>query len=86
MQPASDELLLAIDSVIQHGRVIEIVGRTEPGALVSVNAEPVANVTPDGRFKHFTSPLPSAGPFVITIVSQNARGEVVMQKKQVLVE
>jgi len=85
-QAAAEQLLLVIDTMIQHGRVIEIVGRTEAGATVSINAEPVAYVGPDGRFKHFTSPLPSAGAHTVTIVAQNRRGEVVTRKKTVYVQ
>lgn len=85
-QPAAEQLLLVIDNIIQHGRVIEIVGRTEPGASVTINAEPVAYVGPDGSFRHFTSPLPSPGAHTITIVAQNRRGEVVTRKQSVLVQ
>ena len=85
-QAAAEQLLLVIDPPIQHGRVIEIVGRTEAGATVTINAEPVAYVGPDGRFKHFTSPLPSSGAHTITIVAQNRRGEVVTRKKTVYVQ
>ncbi len=85
-QAAAEQLLLEVDSIIQHGRVIEIVGQTDPGASVTINAEPVAYVGPDGRFKHFTSPLPHAGAHTITIVAQNRRGEVVTRKKTVYVQ
>ncbi len=85
-QAATEQLLLEIEDMIQHGRVIEIVGRTEPGAIVTINAEPVAYVGPDGRFKHFTQPLRSAGAHRITIVAQNTRGEVVTRTKTVYVQ
>ncbi len=85
-QPASEELLLVIDNVVQHGRHIEIIGRTETGAIVTINAEPVANVRPDGSFRHFIGPLASAGAHSITIVAQNRRGEVVTRKKTVVVQ
>lgn len=85
-QPASEELLLVIDNVVQHGRHIEIIGRTEAGAMVTINAEPVANVRPDGSFRHFIGPLASAGAHSITIVAQNRRGEVVTRKKTVVVQ
>ncbi|MBI4463044.1 MAG: hypothetical protein HY653_09080 [Acidobacteria bacterium] len=85
-QPAEEELLLVIDNVIQHGRVIEIVGRTEPGATVLIQGEQVALVGPDGRFKHFTRPLSGAGAHVITITAQNQRGEVVTRRKPVYVQ
>lgn len=84
-QPATEQLLLVIDSITQHGRVIEVMGRTEPGASVTVNAEAVAYVGPDGRFRHFTSPLQGPGAHTITIVAQNPRGEVVARKQPVLI-
>jgi len=85
-QPVGEDLLLVIDNVIQHGRVIEVIGRTEPGATVIIQNEQVALVGPDGRFKHFTRPLPSAGAHMITITAQNQRGEVVTHRKQVYVQ
>ena len=85
-QPATEQLLLVIDSITQHGRVIEVMGRTEPGASVTVNAEAVAYVGPDGRFRHFTSPLQGPGAHTITIVAQNPRGEVVTRKQPVLIK
>lgn len=85
-QPATEQLLLVINNIIQHGRVIEIVGKTEPGAIVTINAEPVALVQPDGSFRHFTSPMPNAGAHTVTIVAQNRRGEVVTRKQPVLVK
>jgi len=84
-QPAEEELLLIIDPFILHGRVIEVIGRTEPGATVIINDEQVAFIAPDGRFKHFTRPLPSAGAHTITITAQNRRGEVVTRSKPVYV-
>jgi len=85
-QPATEQLLLVIDSITQHGRVIEVMGRTEPGASVTVNAEAVAYVGPDGKFRHFTSPLQGSGAHTITIVAQNPRGEVVTRKQPVLIK
>jgi hypothetical protein len=85
-QPAAEQLLLVIDDIIQHGRVVEVVGRTEPGATITINAEPVAFVERDGRFRHFTSPLPGPGAHSITVVAQNRRGEVVTRTKQVIVK
>ncbi|MFQ5926047.1 MAG: hypothetical protein ACE5MH_01285 [Terriglobia bacterium] len=85
-QPAEEELLLVIEKVIQHGRVIEIIGRTEPGATIIIQNEQVALIEPDGHFKHFTRPLASAGAHVITITAQNQRGEVVTRRKPVYVQ
>ncbi len=75
------ELLLLVDKFIQHGKVIEIVGRTEPGATVLVNNEPVFNVAPNGSFKHFTAPLSNTGPSQITITAQNSKGKVATLRK-----
>jgi hypothetical protein len=84
-QPAAEQLLLSIESVVLHGRVIEVRGRTEPGATVAINAEPVASVKPDGTFIHFTKPLPEPGVHTITVVAQNRRGDVVTRSQKVIV-
>jgi len=84
-QPAAEQLMLNIESVVLHGRVIEVRGRTEPGATVTINAEPVASVKPDGTFTHFTKPLPAPGVHSITVVAQNRRGDVVTRSQRVIV-
>jgi len=84
-QPASEQLLLSIESVVLHGRVIEVRGRTEPGATVTINAEPVASVKPDGAFTHFTKPLSDPGVHTISVVAQNRRGDVVTRSQRVIV-
>lgn len=86
-QPSrGDEMLLVIDNYILHGRVVEVIGRTEPGATIIINNEPVVNIGPDGHFKHFTSPLPESGPNQITITAQNRRGDVVTRKKTITIQ
>jgi hypothetical protein len=72
-QGKTQEMLLEIDSPILHGNVVELVGRTEPGAALIVNGEPVADIRPDGRFRYFTQPL-SRGNHDLTIMGQNRRG------------
>lgn len=84
-QPADEQLLLVIEDIVRRGRVVEITGRTDAGAHVTINAEPVALVQADGSFRHFTDPLP-AGAHTMTIVAQNRRGEVVTRKVPVLIE
>ena len=74
-QTNSEELLLVVDRYVQHGRVIAVEGRTEPGATVLVNNEPVFNVAPNGSFKHFTSPLPTSGSVPIALFDPNKAGE-----------
>ena len=40
-----------------HGNVVELIGRTEPGAALIINGEAVADIRPDGRFRYFTQAL-----------------------------
>lgn len=85
-QIPKDEILLEVDNYIHHGKVIEIVGRTEPGARVMVNDEPVFTVAADGSFKHFTQPLTTAGANQITITAQNSKGQIASRRKTVYIQ
>src|SRR5712692_1409487 len=82
-QGKSQSMLLEIDGTQLHGRVAEIVGRTEPGAALIVNGQSVPNVSPDGVFRHFTEPL-EPGQHTISILGSNRRGGTNM--KQVSIE
>src|SRR5260370_37980991 len=55
------ELSLDIDPFVQHGHVIEVVGKTEAGARVMVNGRERPTVGDDGVFHYFTPPLPDRG-------------------------
>ncbi|MBI4463557.1 MAG: hypothetical protein HY647_02530 [Acidobacteria bacterium] len=81
-----DEILLEVDNLSQYGNQIQIVGRTEPGARVIVNDEPVFAVEPDGTFKHFTQPFASKGANQITITAQNAKGQIATRRKTVYIQ
>ncbi len=85
-QQNQGEIPLLVDNWVQHGRVIEIIGRTEPGATVLVNNETVFSVDSDGSFKHFTNPLPNRGPNLITITAQNSKGQVATLRKTVTIQ
>ena len=85
-QENSEELLLVVERTIQHGRVIEVIGRTEPGATVLVNNESVFSVAPNGSFKHFTSPLPNTGANRVTITAQNSAGKVATVRKTITIQ
>jgi hypothetical protein len=85
-QENEGEILLEVDRYVQHGKVIEIIGRTEPGATVLVNNEPVFNVAPNGSFKHFTQPLPNTGPNRITITAQNSAGKVATVRQTITIQ
>ena len=85
-QGESGELLLVVEKYVQHGKVIEIVGRTEPGATVLVNNEPVFSIAPDGTFKHFTAPLQNMGSNQISITAQNSKGKVATLRKTITIQ
>jgi hypothetical protein len=76
---------LELDSFVQHGHVIEVIGKTEIGARVMVNGREVPLVGTDGSFHYFTPPLPD-GESVITITAQNSRGGVNTQQKKVMLQ
>lgn len=83
---AGQKAFLEITKTILHGRVVEVVGRTEPGSTVIINNEQVFSIAPDGTFRHFTSPLPRAGANLITITAQNRKGETNTIRKTIVVE
>lgn len=86
-QPSEkDEILLVVDNYMQQGRAFIIQGRTEPGARVMVNDEPVFTVNPDGTFKHFTMPFSTPGAHQITVTAQNAKGKIATRRKSVYIE
>jgi hypothetical protein len=76
---------LELDPLVQHGRVIELIGKTEVGARVMVNGHEVPLIGSDGTFHYFTPPLP-AGESVLTITAQNAKGGVNTQQKKVEIQ
>jgi hypothetical protein len=72
-QGKSQEMVLEIESTVLHGRVAEIVGRSEPGAALIINGQPVPNIAPDGTFRHFTETL-EPGQHTIVVIGSNRRG------------
>lgn len=83
-QGKSQEMVLDIGGTQLHGRVAEIVGRTEPGAALIINGQPVPNVAPDGAFRHFTEPL-DPGQHTISIIGSNRRGGTAMKQVSIVV-
>jgi hypothetical protein len=81
----TEAMNLELDPFIQHGHVIEVLGKTEVGARVMVNGREVPIVATDGTFHYFTPPLPM-GEAVITITAQNAKGGVNTQQKKVVIQ
>ncbi len=80
----TQEMVLEIVSTQIHGRVVEIIGRTESGAALIVNGQPVPNIAPDGSFRHFTEPL-EPGPHTIVVIGQNRRGGTAKQQVSIVV-
>ncbi len=80
------EVFLEITRIVQHGKVLEVLGRTEPGSMVIINNEQVFSIAADGTFRHFTSPLPRSGSNQITITAQNRKGDTNTIRKNIVVE
>lgn len=83
-QGKTQEMLLDIESTQIHGRVAELIGKTEPGAALIVNGQPVANISPDGTFRHFTEPL-EPGEHTIVVIGSNRRGGTATKKISIVV-
>ena len=81
-----DEIVLVVDEYLQSGKGFVIIGRTEPGARVMVNDEPVFTVNPDGTFKHYTTPFAKPGANQITVTAQNSKGKIATKRKTIYVE
>jgi len=69
---SSLSIALEVGDFVQHGHMIEVRGKTEPGARVMVNGQE-AVMMGDGTFRHLTNPLP-AGENMITVTTQNSKG------------
>jgi hypothetical protein len=82
---AKSTLALDLTEFAQHGRVVEVVGRTEGGARVMVNGQEVPMVGVDGTFHYFTPPLPT-GENVITVTAQNSKGGVNTRQHTVVIQ
>jgi hypothetical protein len=83
-QGKAQEMALEITGWQIHGRLAEISGRTEPGAAIIINGQPVANIAPDGNFAYFTEPL-DPGEHTIVIIGQNRRGGTARQQITIVV-
>jgi hypothetical protein len=83
---AGNKAFLEVTQTIVHGKIVEVVGRTEPGSTVIINNEQVFSLAPDGTFRHFTSPLPKSGSNQITITAQNRKGDTNTIRKSIVIE
>ncbi len=78
------EMLLELEKPIIHGTVVEINGRTEPGAVLIINGQPVPKIEPDGKFKYFTPPM-ARGAQRIVISGQNRRGGTAQKELSIVI-
>ena len=83
-QGKAQEMLLVVDSTVLHGNVVELIGRTEPGAALIINGETVVGIRPDGHFRYFTQPLPR-GSHEMAITGQNRRGGTAIRRVTIVV-
>ena len=81
----SVQILLEVEPFVQHGHIIEVRGKTEPGARVMVNSKEVPDVKEGGEFQYFTPPFPN-GESIITITAQNSRGGVRTVQKNIVIQ
>jgi hypothetical protein len=78
------EMLLDVDGTELHGNNVEVFGRTEPGAALIINGDQVADIQPDGHFRHFTQPM-ARGSHEIVITGQNRRGGTAIKRVEVVI-
>lgn len=83
-QDKAQEMLLEVDRTELHGSVVEVIGRTAPGAVLIINGETVANIQPDGKFRFFTQPL-QRGSQTIVITGQNRRGDTATKRVDIVI-
>jgi hypothetical protein len=83
-QGRTQEMMLEIGGTQLHGRVVEIFGKTEPGAALIINGQPVPSIGGDGKFQYFTEPL-EPGEHTIVIIGQNRRGGTAKQQVTIVV-
>ncbi len=84
MQGKTQDMLLEVDAPLLHGNVVELIGRTEPGAALIINGEAVADIRPDGHFRYFTQQL-TRGSHDIAVTGQNRRGGTAIRRVTIVI-
>jgi hypothetical protein len=79
------DMLLEVEKTTVHGTVVEILGRTEPGAALIINGQSVPRIAADGRFQYFTPPL-ARGAHTIKVTGQNRRGGTAQKDVQIFIQ
>jgi hypothetical protein len=83
---SAGQAYLEVTRIVIHGKVVEVQGKTEPGASVIINNEQVLSISPDGTFRHFTLPVSKSGANQITITAQNRKGDTKTIRQTVVIE
>ncbi len=83
-QGKEQEMLLEVDDTELQGSVVEVIGRTEPGAALIINGATVADIKSDGHFRYFTDPM-TRGSHTIVITGQNRRGGTAIKRVDVVI-
>jgi len=83
-QGKTQEMILEIEVPRIQGHSAELVGKTEPGAALIINGQAVANISPDGTFRHFTEPL-EPGQHNIVVIGSNRRGGTAKQQISIVI-
>ena len=74
---------LTIEKIVQHGHILEIRARVQPGTTVMINGRRAAVLWDGGEIKHFVGPLPD-GINDIAVTAQNDEGGINSQKLSVV--
>jgi hypothetical protein len=83
-QGKEQQMYLVVDDTELEGNVVEVIGRTEPGATLIINGEQVADIQPDGSFRYFTQPM-QKGSHTLAITGQNRRGGTATKRVEVVI-
>lgn len=83
-QGKEQDMLLEVTGTELHGSMVEVSGRTEPGATLIINGEKVADLRADGTFHYFTPPM-TKGSQTIVITGQNRRGGTAIKRVSIVI-
>jgi hypothetical protein len=83
-QGKEQEMLLTVDDTELSGNVVEVVGRTEPGAALIINGDQVADISRDGKYRYFSQPM-SSGSHTLVITGQNRRGGTATKRVEIVI-
>ena len=74
--PKSKDDVLPLEAEFRgQGRLVEIRGKTAPGARVIINGSEIPSVNLDGTFSYIIPSMMKPGDNIITVTAQNSKGE-----------